>query len=81
MKFTLDKMPLHNRCYMTDTLEFKVFCFEAYRNEKKMAGRDVKSLFKKYGVFDYIDNCFDVLNTQGRAYLVADIDMYNDARK
>ena len=66
---------------MTDTLEFKVFCFEAYRNEKKMAGRDVMALFKEYGVLDYIDNCFDVLHTQGRAYLIDDIDMYIAARK
>lgn len=66
---------------MTDTLEFKAFCFEAYRNEKKMTGRDVMELFKRYGVLDYIDKCFDVLHTQGRAYLIHDIDMYIEARK
>ena len=34
------------------------------------------SLFKKYGVMDYLDACFNVLHTTGRAYIVDDIDMF-----
>lgn len=65
---------------MSKTLEFKAFCFEAYRAEKKLTGRETMSLFKKYGVLDYLNTCFDVLHTTGRAYIIDDIDMYIAAR-
>lgn len=39
------------------------------------------SLFKKYGVLDYLDTCFDVLHTTGRAYIIEDIDVFIGARK
>ena len=38
-------------------------------------------LFKKYGVLDYINACFDVLHTTGRDYIVEDIDIFINARK
>ena len=66
---------------MSKTLEFKVFCFEAYRADKKLTGREAMTLFKKYGVLDYLDVCFDVLHTTGRDYIVEDIDLFIDARK
>ena len=66
---------------MSKTLEFKVFCFEAYRADKKLTGRETMSLFKRYGVLDYLGACFDVLHTAGRAYIVEDIDVFIDARK
>ena len=66
---------------MSKTLEFKAFCFEAYRAEKKLTGRETMSLFKKYGVLDYLEACFDVLHTTGRAYIVEDIDAFIEVRK
>ena len=66
---------------MTKTLEFKAFCFEAYRADKKLSGRETIKLFKEYGVLDYLDTCFDVLHSTGRAYIVEDIDMFIAARK
>ena len=66
---------------MSKTLEFKVFCFEAYRAEKKLTGRETMSLFKKYNVMDYLGTCFDVLHTTSRDYMVGDIDMFINARK
>ena len=66
---------------MSKTLEFKVFCFEAYRAEKNMSGREAMSVFKKYGVLDYLDACYDVLHTTGRAYIIEDIDIFINARK
>lgn len=65
---------------MSKELEFKVFCFEAYRADKKLTGRQTMQLFKKYGVLDYLESCFDVLHTTGRAYMIDDIDMFIDAR-
>ena len=72
---------LYRRCNMSETLEFKAFCFEAYRAEKKLTGRETMSLFKKCGVLDYLGTCFDVLHTTGRAYIVEDIDIFINARK
>ncbi len=66
---------------MSKTLEFKVFCFEAYRAEKKLTGREAMKLFKKYGVLDYLGACYDVLHTTGRAYIIEDIDIFINARK
>ena len=66
---------------MSKTLEFKVFCFEAYRADKKLTGRETMNLFREYGVLDYLGTCFDVLHTTGRDYMVNDIDMFINARK
>ena len=66
---------------MSKTLEFKVFCFEAYRAVKNLTGNETMKLFKKYGVLDYINACFDVLHTTGRDYIVEDIDIFINARK
>ncbi len=66
---------------MSKTLQFKAFCFEAYRADKKLTGRATMQLFKKYGVLDYLGACYDVLHTTGRQYLVEDIDGFIAARK
>ena len=65
---------------MSKTLEFKVFCFEAYRAEKKLSGKETIKLFMQYGVMDYLDRCYDVLHTTGREYLIEDIDLFIKAR-
>lgn len=65
---------------MSKTLEFKAFCFEAYRSEKKLTGREAMTLFKKYGVLDYLGMCYDVLHTTGRQYIIEDIDLFIKAR-
>ena len=65
---------------MSKTLEFKVFCFEAYRAEKNLTGRETMQLFKQYGVLDYLGTCYDVLHTTGRDYLVEDIDIFLESR-
>ena len=61
---------------MSKTLDFKVFCFEAYKAEKKLTGKETLEMFQKHGVFAYLNNGYDVLHTQGRAFLVSDIDDY-----
>ncbi len=66
---------------MSKTLEFKAFCFEAYRAEKKLTGKETMALFKQYGVLDYLGTCYDVLHTTGRAYIVEDIDLFIENRK
>ncbi len=66
---------------MSKTLEFKVFCIEAYRAEKGLSGREAIRLFSQFGVLDYLGACYDVLHTTGRAYLIEDIDEFIKARR
>lgn len=57
---------------MSKTLDFKVFCFEAYKSYHKLKGRETMDLFKKYNVFHYLTTCYDVLHTTGREYIIED---------
>lgn len=65
---------------MSRTLEFKVFCFEAYRAEKKLTGYQAMELFKKYDILKYLGECYDVLHSTGRQYIIEDIDLFINAR-
>lgn len=38
-------------------------------------------LFKRYGVFDYLTVCFNVLHTNSRTYIIEDTDIFSNARK
>lgn len=66
---------------MSKTLDFKVFCFEAYKAHYKLKGWETMDLFKKYNVFTYLTSCYDVLHTTGREYIIEDIDIYIKTRK
>lgn len=51
-------------------------------NEKGINEDEVISIFSEYGVLDYLKEYFDVLHTQSRQWLVADIeDFINDRKK
>lgn len=66
---------------MSETLEFKVFCIEAYKNYHHLSGREAAALFRKYRVLEYLDACYDALHTTGKNYIIEDIDLYISARK
>lgn len=66
---------------MSKTLDFKAFCFEAYKAQHRLNGAETMELFKKYKVFDYLTACYDVLHTTGRAYILEDIEVYIKARE
>ena len=61
---------------MADTLDFNVFCFESFRSEKGLSGKDTIELFNRYGVLDYLERYYDVLHTTGRDYLINDIEEF-----
>jgi predicted metal-dependent phosphotriesterase family hydrolase len=54
---------------------FAVFCIESVADELKMSGDIVyKMLAKESDILDnYIIECYDVLHTQGKEYIVDDI--------
>ena len=64
---------------MSKTLRFKAFCFEMYKAEKGMTGSMTQELFEKYKVFEYLDECYDVLHSTGHRYIINDIDLYIEA--
>ena len=66
---------------MRDTIIFKAFCLEQYKYEHDMSGSDIISLFKKYGVLDYLDEFYDSLHTFGMQYLVQEIDEFIEVRR
>ena len=66
---------------MSETIRFKVFCLEQYKNEHNLNGRETIALFNRYGVLDYINSFFDVLHSYGSQYIVQDIDMFIEARR
>ena len=67
---------------LKDITYFISFCIEQYMNEKGINEDEVISIFSEYGVLDYLKEYFDVLHTQSRQWLVADIeDFINDIKK
>ncbi|MGL4484680.1 MAG: DUF3791 domain-containing protein [Anaerovoracaceae bacterium] len=61
---------------MDDKTDFIVFCIEDYKNALGLNGKEVIELFNKYGVIDYIRNCYGALHTTGPAYIIDDIQKF-----
>ena len=66
---------------MSETIRFKVFCLEQFKNAHSLSGRDAMEQFKQYGVLEYINSFFDVLHSYGGKYIVQDIDMFIESRQ
>lgn len=66
---------------MDDRINFVVYCIEEYKAAKGLDGKGVIDLFSRYGVIDYIHDCYEALHTTGRQYIVDDISMYIAARQ
>jgi len=64
-----------------DTVLFVAFCIEEYGAAKGMGGEQVLRLFTQYGVTDYLNECYEPLHTQGRQWLIAEIDEFIETRK
>ena len=64
-----------------DIALFVAFCIEEYGAAKGMSGEQVLDLFSKYGLVDYLSEFYDVLHTQGRPWLIEEIDEYIEIRK
>ena len=66
---------------MPEIIKFKVFCLERYKYTHGLKGHEALSLFKQYGVLDYLGSFYDVLHTFGHNYIVDDIDEFINARR
>jgi len=61
--------------------KFLVYCLEIYKAAKGMTGKQVITLFIRYGVTDYIMSCYEALHTTGPEYIIEDIDLFVEARQ
>lgn len=50
------------------------WCIEEYSAEKKLQDFDVASLFEKKGILEYLFNNAEILHTQGKNYIISQID-------
>lgn len=64
-----------------DIALFVAFCIEEYGAAKGMTGEQVLDLFSRYGVIDYLSSCFEPLHTQGRQWLIEEIEEFIEIRK
>lgn len=62
--------------YSKEVEKFIIFCLESYKAEMNIGGEQALHDFEVYDVFSYLDQGFEVLHTQGKQYLVADIKEY-----
>ena len=53
---------------------------ESYKQQHSLTGKQVAELFDKYGVYDYINEFYDILHTTSEDYVNYDIDKYLKAR-
>ena len=64
-----------------DVAYFISFCIEQYKNEKSLTGTEAMLLLDKYKVLDYLSEHYEVLHTQGRQWLMEEIDEFIRIRK
>ena len=64
-----------------DIAYFISFCIEQYKTEKGMEGEQVMNLFNRYGVFEYLQEFYDVLHTQSAEWILGDINKFIKNRK
>ena len=67
---------------LKDITYFISFCIEQYMHAKGLNEDEAMATFTEYGVFDYLKDYFEVLHTQSRQWIVADIEEFiNDKKK
>ena len=64
-----------------DISYFLSFCIEQYKNEKRMTGTEAMNFLNRYGVLEYLAEHFEILHTQSRQWILADIDEFIEIRK
>ncbi len=54
--------------------KFIIFCLEHYRRFREITALEALHFFRRTGVFQYLTDGYEVLHTQSKDYIVADID-------
>ena len=61
--------------------QFELFCLENYKMAKGITGKSALRDFKQYHVFNFLSSGYDVLHTQGKNYIVSEINDFIEQRK
>jgi hypothetical protein len=56
--------------------QFVIFCLETYRQAHGISSREAFDTFGQNGVFDFLAYAFDVLHTQGRPFILDQINAF-----
>ncbi len=59
----------------------QLFCLENYKTAKGISGKNALEEFKKHGIFVFISNNYEVLHTQGKNYILDEINHYMNNRR
>lgn len=57
-------------------LLFKMFCLENYKNAKNLSAVETLVLFSNHGVFEFLNETFEMLHTQDADYIVDTLTTY-----
>lgn len=66
--------------YDAKVLEFVLFCVEMCAQRGRISGSVIMKRFDETGVIDFLRNGYDVLHTQGREYILSEIDHFLECR-
>lgn len=66
---------------LKDITYFLSFCIEQYMVAKGLDETEVIATFTEHGVLDYLSNHFEVLHTQSRQWLIAEINDFINRNK
>ncbi|MCL1795198.1 MAG: DUF3791 domain-containing protein [Oscillospiraceae bacterium] len=58
----------------TKILHFFLFCIYALAEKYGKTSAYIFDIFEKYGVSPYIIDCYDALHTQGKYYIIDDLE-------
>ena len=64
-----------------DIAYFVSFCVEQYKTAKGISGQDAVNTLNQYGVLEYLEKCYEPLHTQGKQWLLEEIDEFINIRK
>ena len=60
----------------TKITEFISFCVEIFAEAKGLLGKEVMELFEQTGLLDYLSECYDMLHSMGKVWLLQDMDCF-----
>ena len=64
-----------------DIAYFLSFCIDQYKEAKGLSGSEAMALLYEYGVLEYLAEHWEILHTQGRQWIIEDIDEFIRVRK
>lgn len=61
---------------LSKTEQFLIFCLECYRQKYNLDGKKVIELFENKKVFDFLEQGYEVLHTQGKYVILNEIEQF-----